>query len=57
MTDKGFESMFIDEPSLTFGEGKEYIDPKWGLKAYGRARTGAFKKLVAESKGLYTIKQ
>lgn len=27
--------MFVDEPLLTFGEGKEYIDPKWGLRAYG----------------------
>jgi hypothetical protein len=27
--------MFIDEPLLTFGEGKKYIDPKWGLRAYG----------------------
>lgn len=35
MTTKGFESIFIDEPLLTFGEGKQYIDPKWGLKAYG----------------------
>lgn len=30
-----FEIMFIDEPLLTFGERKEYIDPKWGLRAYG----------------------
>jgi len=30
-----FESTFIDEPFLTFGEGKKYIDPKMGLLAYG----------------------
>lgn len=35
MSEPEFESMFIDEPMLTFGEGKKYIDPKWGLKAYG----------------------
>ena len=27
--------MFIDEPFLTFGDNKRYIDPKWGLRAYG----------------------
>jgi hypothetical protein len=30
-----FESVFVDEPVLTFGEGRKYIDPKWGLRAYG----------------------
>jgi hypothetical protein len=27
--------MHIDEPALTFGDGKRYIDPKKGLVAYG----------------------
>lgn len=35
MAFKNFESVFIDEPLLTFGEGKKYVDPKWGLRAYG----------------------
>jgi len=35
MSLKKFESIFIDEPLLTFGDGKKYIDPKWGLRAYG----------------------
>jgi hypothetical protein len=30
-----FETTFIDEPILTFGEEKKYIDPKMGLLAYG----------------------
>jgi hypothetical protein len=30
-----FRSLFIEEPLLTFGEGKQYIDPKMGLLAYG----------------------
>ena len=30
-----FESFFIDEPLLTFGKNKRYIDPKMGLLAYG----------------------
>lgn len=32
---KEFQSLFIEEPLLTFGEGKHYIDPKMGLLAYG----------------------
>jgi len=30
-----FQSMFIDEPLLTFGEKKQHVDPKMGLLAYG----------------------
>ena len=30
-----FNSLFIEEPLLTFGEGKRFIDPKMGLLAYG----------------------
>jgi len=30
MTVSEFQSLFIDEPLLTFGEGKRYIDPKMG---------------------------
>jgi hypothetical protein len=30
-----FRSFFIEEPLLTFGDGKRYIDPKKGLVAYG----------------------
>jgi len=30
-----FKSFFIEEPLLTFGENKHYIDPKMGLLAYG----------------------
>lgn len=30
-----FQSMFIEEPLLTFGEQRRYIDPKMGLLAYG----------------------
>ena len=30
-----FQSLFIEEPLLTFGENKHYIDPKMGLLAYG----------------------
>lgn len=30
-----FNSLFVDEPLLTFGEGKRYIDPKMGLLGYG----------------------
>ena len=29
------QSLFIEEPLLTFGEGKQHIDPKMGLLAYG----------------------
>lgn len=35
MVSEEFESIFIDEPLLTFGDGKKYPDPKWGLRAYG----------------------
>lgn len=35
MPTKCFRSIFINEPSLTFGDGKRYIDPKKGLVAYG----------------------
>jgi len=35
MTTHDFKSLFIEEPLLTFGEGKRYIDPKMGLLAYG----------------------
>ena len=30
-----FSSVFIQEPFLTFGDRKQYIDPKMGLLAYG----------------------
>lgn len=30
-----FKSIFVEEPLLTFGDGKRYIDPKKGLLAYG----------------------
>jgi len=30
-----FKSIFIEEPLLTFGNGKQYVDPKKGLLAYG----------------------
>jgi len=30
-----FNTIFIEEPWLTFGEGKRFIDPKKGLLAYG----------------------
>jgi hypothetical protein len=30
-----FESIFIEEPLLTFGDRKKFIDPKKGLLAYG----------------------
>jgi len=35
MTKAQFQSLFVEEPLLTFGEGKSYIDPKMGLLAYG----------------------
>ena len=35
MTLTKFGSIFIDEPLLTFGDEKRYIDPKMGLLAYG----------------------
>ena len=35
MTMGSFRAMFIEEPLLTFGDGKHYIDPKKGLLAYG----------------------
>lgn len=35
MSETKFESNFIDEPLLTFGDGKKYIDPKMGLLAFG----------------------
>jgi hypothetical protein len=34
-TKVSFDSAFIEKPSLTFGDGKQYIDPKKGLVAYG----------------------
>jgi len=30
-----FQAFFLDEPFLTFGENKQYVDPKIGLIAYG----------------------
>lgn len=30
-----FKSLFVQEPLLTFGDGKRYVDPKKGLLAYG----------------------
>ena len=30
-----FKSIFVEEPLLTFGDGKRYVDPKKGLLAYG----------------------
>jgi len=35
MSKKNFQSIFLEEPLLTFGDGKKYIDPKMGLMAYG----------------------
>jgi hypothetical protein len=35
MAKLNFKSFFIEEPSLTFGDGRRYIDPKKGLLAYG----------------------
>jgi len=35
MTLPVFRSLFIEEPLLTFGDKKQYIDPKRGLLAYG----------------------
>lgn len=34
-TTTGFESFFIEEPELIFGENKRYVDPKLGLWAHG----------------------
>jgi hypothetical protein len=35
MSVEEFEGFYIEEPLLTFGDGKKYVDPKWGLKAFG----------------------
>jgi hypothetical protein len=35
MTSPVFRSFFIEEPLLTFGDGKQYPDPKRGLLAFG----------------------
>lgn len=35
MPSLSFQSFFIEEPFLTFGDGKQYVDPKKGLLAYG----------------------
>jgi len=32
---RSFNTIFIEEPWLAFGDGKRYIDPKKGLLAYG----------------------
>ncbi|MCK4477604.1 hypothetical protein KAU88_03625 [Candidatus Bathyarchaeota archaeon] len=35
MTSAEFNSFFIEEPLLTFGDKKQYVDPKMGLLGYG----------------------
>jgi hypothetical protein len=35
MASQNFRTTFIEEPWLTFGERKRYVDPKKGLLAYG----------------------
>ena len=35
LSKKRFESWFIPEPLLIFGDGKTHVDPKLGLTLYG----------------------